>query len=181
MTCVVGSIDGRKLILAADSAGGNGDEIYTLPARKVFAVGPYLFGVCGSYRLAQVLRYRIELPDPPESADLEAFLVRDLIPALRRAVEQENVVGCGSCSLGQKTCLLLGCRGELWHVGPDFTVLQESPFAAIGSGRLRAYGALHALHAAGVEPAERRLELTLAATAAYTSSVRPPWQFIHSE
>jgi ATP-dependent protease HslVU (ClpYQ) peptidase subunit len=181
MTCVVGSTDGSRILLAADSAGGHGDEIYTLPARKVFAVGPYLFGVCGSYRLAQVLRYRIELPDPPESDALEPFLVCDFIPVLRRALEKEHVAGCKRGSLGEKTCILLGCRGELWHVRPDYTVLREGPYAAIGSGRLRAYGALHALHAAGVEPAERRLELALGASAAYTSTVRPPWQFIRSE
>ena len=63
----------------------------------------------------------------------------------------------------------------------DLTVLPEVDFGAIGSGRLRAYAALHALKAAGIEPAQRRLELALEAAAKYTASVRPPWQFVRSE
>ncbi len=69
-------------------------------------------------------------------------------------------------------------QGQLWHVGPDLTVLREDEFGAIGSGRIRAYSALHALKVAGVEPAERRLELALETAAKYTTSVRPPWHFV---
>jgi hypothetical protein len=74
--------------------------------------------------------------------------------------------------------LLLGSRGQLWHIDPDLTVLPEVGFGAIASGRLRAYSANYALQAAGVEPAQRRLELALEAAAMFTSSVRSPWHFI---
>ena len=37
MSCIVGVIDGENVILGADSAGSNGNEIYTFPNRKVFA------------------------------------------------------------------------------------------------------------------------------------------------
>ena len=180
MTCVVGISDGETITLGADSAGGMGDEVYTFDLRKVFARGQYLFGVCGSYRVGQVLRFQAELPEPPASGspDLEPFLVRELVPAIRRAVEEEGVAGSQSAVLGERTALLLGCRGQLWSITRDLTVIPETPFAAIGSGRLRAYGALHALHAAGVESSRRRLEMALAAAAAYTANVRPPWQFV---
>ncbi len=181
MTCVVGVTDGEIITLGADSAaGGSGDEIYTLDMRKVFARGQYLFGACGSPRVGQVLRYQAELPEPPASADLEPFLVRELVPAIRTAVEDEGLASPGRAFLGEKTALLVGCRGRLWCITSDLTVIPEHPFAAIGSGRLRAYGALHALQAAGVEPVQRQLELALAAAAAYTANVRPPWQFVSS-
>ena len=54
----------------------------------------------------------------------------------------------------------------------------ERAYAAIGSGRLRAYGAFHVLHAAGVGPARRRPELVLEATAEHTANVRRPWHFV---
>ncbi len=178
MSCVVGLVDGTNVILGADSAGSNGDEIYTLPNRKIFACGPYVFGVCGSYRVAQVVRYRAELPEPPPRWDSEAFMVRDLVPAIHDAVMAEDVVASGRTLPGVNTMLLIGCHGQLWNVGPDLTVLREREFGAIGSGRLRAYGALHALQAAGIEPPRRRLELALEAIAAFTTTVRPPWHFI---
>ncbi len=177
MTCVVGETDGRTIILGADSAAGSGDEIYTIDLPKVFARGGFLFGYCGSYRIGQILRYRVELPEPP-SGDLEPFLVRELIPALRRAVIEEGAAGEGNAFLGEKTALLIGCQGELWTIARDLTAVPEADFAAIGSGRLRAYAALYALRTAGVEPSRRRLEVALQAAAAFTSTVRPPWHFV---
>jgi hypothetical protein len=177
MSCIVGITDGKTVTFGADSAGGLGDEIYTLDVHKAFARGPYLFGVCGSMRVGQVLRFKAELPEPP-ATDLEPFLVRELVPAIRRALTEEGVAGSGTEILGDKTAILLGCRGQLWTICQDLTLVREAPYAAIGSGRLRAYGALHALHASSVEPARRLLEMALAAAAAYTSNVRPPWHFV---
>ncbi len=180
MTCIVGITDGESVTLGADSAAGTGEEIYTLETRKVFARGPYLFGVSGSFRVGQIMRFRAELPEPPPSTDLEPFLIRELVPAIRRVVTEEGAAGSGPTILGAKTTILLGCRGQLWCVTNNLTVIRESPFAAIGSGRLRAYGALHALQASATEPSRRRLELALEAAAAYTANVRPPWYFISS-
>jgi len=177
MTCIVGLTDGKTVTFGADSATGMGEEIYTLKVHKAFARGPYLFGVCGSPRVGQILRFRMELPEPP-ATDLEPFLVRELVPVIRRALAEEGVAGSGQAILGEKTTILVGCRGQLWTICSDLTVVREVAYAAIGSGRLRAYGALHALAAAGVEPARRRLELALEAAAAYTANVRPPWTFV---
>ena len=147
---------------------------------KVLVCGPYVVGVCGSYRVAQVLRYQAELPEPPDSTDLESFLIRDLAPAVGDLLAAQGVVGSHRTYLGEKVALLLGYRGQLWCIASDLTVLPEVEFGAIGSGRLRAYAALHALRTAGVEPVQRRLELALEAAAKYTGSVRPPWHFVRN-
>jgi hypothetical protein len=182
MTCVVGSIDGPTVILGADSAAVGPDaEIYTPPEPKVFTCGPYVMGVCGSYRVAQVLRCQAELPEPPTPADLGPFLIREVAPTISDLLEAEGVVASGHAYLGDKVALLLGYQGQLWHIGSDLTVLPEVEFGAIGSGRHRAYAALDALKTAGVEPARRRLELALETVAKYTATVRPPWHFVRGE
>ena len=182
MTCVVGSIDQQAVILAGDSAAtGDGSEIYTLAEPKVFACGPYVVGVCGSYRVAQVLRCQGDLPEPPPATDIGSFLIRDLAPGISDLLEAEGVAGSRRAYLGDKVALMLGYRGQLWHIGSDLTVLPGGEFGAIGSGRYWAYAALHALKAADVEPAQRRLELALEAAAKYTATVRPPWHFLRSE
>ncbi len=140
-----------------------------------------MVGVCGSYRVAQVLRYRAELPEPPDSTGLKSFLIRDLAPAIGDLLAAEEVVGSHRTYLGEKVAILLGYRGQLWCIASDLTVLREVELGAIGSGRLRAYAALHALKSAGVEPVQRRLELALEAAAKYTASVRPPWHFVRGE
>ncbi len=115
------------------------------------------------------------------SDDFEAFLVRDLAPAIGDLLETEGVVGSHRTYVGHKVALLIGYRGQLWCIGSDLTVIPEVEFGAIGSGRLRAYAAPHALKVAGIKPAQRRLELALEAAAKYTASVRPPWHFVKSE
>ncbi len=181
MTCVVGITDGDKITLGADSAIGQGDEIYAFDSmRKIFAHGPYLLGFCGLARVGQILRFQADLPEPAAAAELEPFIVRELVPAIRQAVTSEGVEGPGRLILGERTTLLLGCQGQLWSIGADLMAVRETSFAAIGSGRLRAYGALYALDKAGLESDQRRLELALEAAAAYTSTVRPPWHFISS-
>ncbi|MCP4660306.1 MAG: hypothetical protein GY856_33310 [bacterium] len=181
MTIVIADTEDQAVIFGADSAAGAGDEIYTLEAAKVFERDGFLFGHCGSRRIAQIVRHCVELPAYPEkSAGVERFLVRELNPAIRRAVEAEGVAGEGRGFLGDKTCILISVQGQIWCIGPDLTVTPEGPFGAIGSGRMRAYGALHALRAAGIKPARRRIELALEATAEYTALVRPPWRFVSS-
>lgn len=180
MTIGLAETDGSELIFAADSAGTDGDEIHTIDTSKVFARDGYLFAYSGSYRIGQILRHCVELPEVPVAGDVERFLVREVGPAVRSAVEAEGAAAPGQKVLGEKTSILIGVRGQIWCMLPDLTVIPEGPFGAIGSGRLRAYAALHALRAAGFGPARHRIELALEATAAYTSSVRPPWQFVSS-
>jgi ATP-dependent protease HslVU (ClpYQ) peptidase subunit len=176
MTIVLAETEDQTVTFAADSAGSWGDEIYTIDLPKAFTLGPYLFGYCGSYRIGQVLRHCLELPEPPAS-DPEKFLVREVVPILRQAVVDQGAAADGRFFLGEKTTILVAFRGRIWSIGTDLAVFPELSYAAIGSGRLRAYGALHALNAAGVEPARRRLELALTATAEHTANVRPPWHF----
>lgn len=180
MTCIAGVTDGQTILIGADSAASNGaDEIYNLDQHKVFHSGDYIFGVAGSYRVAQVLRFKAQLPaPPPQLTDLEPFLVRNLAPTIAEVVRAEGIAHEGRNILGPRTTLLLGCRGQLWHVDPDLTVLRERNFASIGSGRIRAYAALYALEAAGVKSAQRRVELALEAAAEFTTTVRPPWHFV---
>jgi len=177
MTVVLADTQDETLIFAADSAASNGDEIYTIAMPKVFARGSYLFGYTGSYRIGQILRHYVELPEPPER-EAERFLVREAVPILRAAVLEQGAAGPGRDFLGEKTALLVGFRGRTWCIGTDLTVTPEAAYGAIGSGRLRAYGAFHALYAAGVGPARRRLELVLEATAEHTANVRRPWQLV---
>ena len=182
MTCVVGFTDGETIILGADSAAaGSGREIYTAAEPKVFACGSYLFGICGSYRVAQVLRFRAELPEIPEGADVEGFLVRELLPVIGATVEAEGIAGVSRGYLGDKVALLVGIQGQLWTICSDLALMPENGFGDLGSGRHQAYGALYALHAAGLEAPRQRREIALEAAAAYTSTVRPPWHFISTE
>ena len=181
MTCVVATIDGNTIQAGSDTAIGHFEEIYDMAEHKVFIRGSYLIGFCGSARVGQILQYKVELPAPPDEEDLTPFLVQEIVPRIRQAVEAEGSANEGRNFLGDKTVVLMGCRSQLWCILADTTVVETVPFAAIGSGRHHAYGALHALEAAGVEPARERLEWALGAAAEFSPMVRRPFRFYSLE
>ena len=191
MTCVVGLVgtgdEAGSLLLSADSAGVvRGEEIYSLRNQKVFRVGPYLLGFTTSFRLGQVVRFGAELPElPPEllsseggsGVEIEGFLATDFVAALRRALADhghEQAFSSGGS-------LLVGVAGRLFVLGKDYQVLAaREPYAAIGSARLLAYGALAAM--AGLETPglglERRARLALQVAERFSPEVRSPFEVV---
>ncbi len=57
MTCGAGFSDGRTITRGADSAAAGAT------AHRGIDTVPYLIGGSGSYRVAQILRFRTELPE----------------------------------------------------------------------------------------------------------------------
>lgn len=180
MTCIVAVTDGVTIHAGADTAAGQGDEIYEIPEPKIFVRNSMLFGVCGSYRLAQILRFRSDLPRPGAGyTDLSSFLAAEFVPALKAAVETDGAAFPGPFFLGEKTGILAGYDGELGMIGSTLAVFSVArPYLTIGSGRTRAYGALHAMTQLGVPPDRRLVELALEAAADTTLTVRGPYQFL---
>jgi len=179
MTCIVGITDGTRIVMGGDSAGSSTEnpEIYNVAVNKVFAVGEYLVGICGSYRAGQIARWEMPWPEPPAAgSDLESFIVRELVPAIRQSL---LAAGSGQLLDGPKAAqFLIGLRGELYSIGGDFSAIKlEERWIAIGSGRHVAYGALHAL--ADIDLDEKLKVLrALAAAQSYTASVRGPFHVL---
>lgn len=187
MTCIVGLVGTRGIekgmvLLGGDCAGVvRGQEIYSLRNAKVFRKGVYVLGYTTSFRLGQIVRHGVELPDPPpaEPADeviLEAFLATTWVDALRQALRQHGF----EPTLGEAGSLVVGVRGALFVIGKDFQVLAgRAPYVAVGSGRHLAYGALAALETAAPElPLETRGRIALEAAERFSPEVRGPFGWV---
>lgn len=198
MTCIVGLVgtagpERGKILLGGDCAGtAEGKEVYGLRNAKVFRKGPYVIGYTTSFRLGQIVRFATELPEPPDASpgeegepdggcqhtQLEAFFSTTFAEALRHAFAEHGY----ERPLGEGGSLLVGVRGRLFVLGLDFQVLAgEESFAAIGSGRHLAYGALAALDqlAMGTQlKLEQRARLALESAARFAPGVRGPFRFV---
>ncbi len=178
MTLIIGKEKQGRIIMAADSAFGSPEEFYIYPnVSKIARCGPYLVGGCGATRITQTLRHFVEWPEPPESDDLLPFLIREVLPEVRRAVEAVGAGQSGRLFLGDKTALLIGIRGQLYAVGSDLAVIRTHGLACIGCGRHAAYPVMEALERAGIEPARKRIEMTLDIVARHVPVVEPPFRF----
>jgi hypothetical protein len=62
MTCIVGIVDGDRVVIGSDSLASMDDWGRERLDKKIFSNGEYVIGVCGSYRAAQILKYDVNFP-----------------------------------------------------------------------------------------------------------------------
>jgi hypothetical protein len=181
MSLVISEEEEGRVIMGADSAAGSAEEIHVYPdLEKIVQRGPYLVGHCGQALVGQAVNVFVEWPEPPKSGELLPFLVREVVPEIRRGVQEAGAVYEGPAILGDKTVLVLALRGQLFVIGSDLFVIKSPGLTCIGAGRPYAYPTMKALKAAGVEPARKRIEMTLKAAAEECPFVRPPFRFLKS-
>jgi ATP-dependent protease HslVU (ClpYQ) peptidase subunit len=191
MTCIVGIEDVDGAIVGGDSNLSN-SETQTLIGRsraKVWRTGPYVIGVAGCPRDADIIRWQTELPDVP-ARDLHRHMVVGVVPALRKALKRAGRLLRASLPSDQgqpggdggdayDADIMVAIRDRVFVIHGDFQVVSlREGYYAIGSGAPVALGALYA--SKGMKT-ERRLRLALEAAEAHACGVRRPWKIIETE
>lgn len=161
--------------MGGDSAGTNGwlDQVrYESP--KVFRNDSMLIGSCGNARSAQLLKYSLKVPDFDPRMDLEKYMVKSFIEAVRECFKaggvckKENEV---ETALGH---FIVGYKSRLFVVYGDYQVrTPRAPYAAVGCGDQIAHGALYASD--HVKDGRARVELALKAAEEFSAGVRGPF------
>jgi hypothetical protein len=186
MTCIVGVevADGR-VVVGADSSYDDGrlQGLVSADHPKVWRDGEYVVGVAGSFRVANVLRFQVDLPPPPQKGLLRHVVAR-VVPLVRKVMRENGHMlsaqgGDGSYETGGDATdgvVLVAVRGRLFTVHGDYSVCRaRCRYDAVGSGAGVALGALHA--STGAAPDER-VRLALAAAEAHACGVRRPWRLM---
>lgn len=176
MTCIAAVAADGRVWMGGDSAGV--DERFSLQScdeTKVWRSGEFLFGMSGSYRAAQLVRYQLTLPVDDGSMEARAYITGPFVDALR------NVLADGGALTNRNghpeeftdSAVLVGYRGRLYEVMDDFGVGETSDgFAAIGSGYPWALGAMAATP--DLKP-RRRVLTALKASERFCAAVRRPF------
>lgn len=172
MTCLVGVVDGPRVILGSDSLGS--DQLAAEYGPKVFQVGPYGLGVSGDYRVLQLLEHALRPPDPPAGDGLMPFLVTTFATEVRTVLADGGwtaPTGDGAAWDG-----LLAVAGRLFELQAGGVVLEPvSRYAARGDG---AGPALGALHVTARRPARLRVLAALQAADAHVPTVGRPFHLV---
>src|SRR6476620_1211964 len=144
MTCIVGVVDRDGTVtLGGDSAGIAGTHLEIRQDAKVFRNGEFILGICGSFRMGQLLRYSFTPPPIPAGCDLFAYMVTTFVDSVREcfkaggyARKEHDQEWAGS--------FLVGVRGRLFCLEADYQVGEQvRPYHAIGCGADVARGALN--------------------------------------
>ncbi len=131
--------------LAADSLTTAGWQKEYAARTKLWAATPYALGAAGCVRTSQVIRHWTSWPKwrADEDLDLEAFLVRSVVPAVRDAVKDTGVVRTDSGRERIESELVLAWGDNLAVIsGNGAVVVPKVGRCAIGSGYAEALGHL---------------------------------------
>lgn len=181
MTAIVAvaSPDG-SVVIGGDSAGM--DEHLSLSLQcepKVWRQGPTVIGACGMFRIAQVIRFRAQMPSIDGDDDPLEWMVGPFVDALREAL----TVG-GALTIWDDTSkeelgdagLVVGVAGRVFEVYDDFGIGElVHGYGTMGCGSDFALGALVATEG---RPAVKRVRVALEAAERHSGGVSGPFTII---
>lgn len=171
MTCIVGIEHDGNVTIGGDSAAVEGMRITTRLDPKVFRVGPYLIGFTDSFRLGQLLRFALDVPEQSSTVSDFEHLCTVFVDAVRGCLRDGGVA---REEHGEETggLFLVGYRGALYCVENDYHVGRAAiGYESIGCGSEFALGSL----ATSTGSPRRRVLRALEAAALHSSGVCPPY------
>lgn len=181
MTCIVGIEHEGEVHIGGDSAGVGGLSITARADTKVFDRQQFLFGFTTSFRMGQLIRYKLALPAGQrlphrgprgECHELDEYMATTFIEALRACLSDGGWLSKKEDRESGGT-FLVGVRGTLYAVYDDFQISRSRDgYAAVGCGDELALGSLHT--SVGLKPRERVLA-ALTAAAHHSAGVCEPF------
>lgn len=194
MTCIVAYTNGKDSWMGGDAAAVNEHHAVDIYSKaKVFErfsdnrKTKWLFGFAGSFRVGQIVKYKVRLPTLLKSPrkDIEEIIVCSFVESLRQCLkkagatkETESTDGMAS-----ESTILIGVNGQLIIVDQEFQVIPlKKQYAAIGIGGDYAMGALCSIGAYDetIDPVVR-LTLALDASHAHNAGIQKPFTIITTE
>ena len=174
MTCIVAYEKDGKVWMGGDSAGVAGYSISARGDQKVFQNGEYLIGFTTSFRMGQLLRYKLT-PSPCCDWDLEKHMTTTFVDQVRSCLSSNGFDK--KTERGQHTggTFLVGTRGRVFVVDDDFQLgWNRVPYNAVGCGQDIALGAMYGLHKQECDP-DLIVQLALEGAAEFSAGVRGPF------
>tara|TARA_R110002153_G_scaffold243548_1_gene398918 strand:- start:4337 stop:4930 length:594 start_codon:yes stop_codon:yes gene_type:complete len=134
MTSIVAISTEEGVYLGGDLAGSNGHNIGEVSQSKVFGVGEFLVGYCGSFRAGQIVEHAWRPPARSEGVCDYNYLVLEVIPSLMVILEGNGFGGHDGTEVkGGNFVLVYG--GRVYEVQSDYSILEwAQPVVCLGSG-----------------------------------------------
>lgn len=182
MTTVVAIAQDGVITMGADSrvtTGWTGSQT-VLP--KVFLIrNEILIGYSGAVRLGNILAAELDPPERSASDSDAEYVISSLTTAIQQTLADNGYLKVENeqHSMGESG-LLIGYRGLLYQMGPDFGVFAPvNSYAALGSGDQFALGVLHATR--NRRDTHRRIIAALEASSHFDLWTAPPWRVLRLE
>lgn len=174
MTCIVGVVGKRSVVIGGDSAGVAGYSLTVRNDRKVFRNGDFVMGFTTSFRMGQLLAFNFSPPKPRQGTDIFAYMVTDFVDAARDCMKRGGFARTKDSTSEEGGTFLVGYKGRLFRIDSDFQVGESvHGFDACGCGQEIAVGALYSSRP--IADARKRVIDALGAAEAFSAGVRAPF------
>jgi ATP-dependent protease HslVU (ClpYQ) peptidase subunit len=171
MTCIVGLVDGSDVIVGGDSAGVAGLSLVVRKDPKVFRVGEFLIGYTSSFRMGQLLHYKLSPPEI-DGTELHRYMATSFVDAVRDCFKSGGYARKDS-EVESAGNFVVAVRGRLFEVESDYQIAESvDGVASCGCGSDIALGAIFASKG---KSAEDRVRIALQAAERYSGGVRAPF------
>jgi len=152
MTCVVGYIDhgNKTMYMGADSCGSNHYMHQNRVDPKVFKKGKMLFGFTSSFRMGNLLRFKLNIlsrtaKKGQKKKDLYEYMCTDFIDSVIKCLQENNYAKLEH-NVVRGGVFLVATEGRLFCIEGDFQVGEvRDHYQSVGLGDGHALGALSAM------------------------------------
>ena len=167
MTCIAAIIKDGKSYMAGERAASDDHMMSRLNNPKIWEVGEYLIGFCGTFE-GQIIQANF-IPPKPEG-NLDKFMRGKFIKAINDFYKEYDIPGEKDSEL----TLLICVKGKMYeHEAATLSMISyDMNFHAIGSGSAYAMGSLHATQ--NYKDPKRRLTQALDAAINYSPNCLYP-------
>lgn len=182
MTCIIGYVNKRNknVIIAGDSAGSNGTNLVVRKDRKIFMKGDFAIGCTTSFRMIQLLMYKLEVP-PIGTTPIHEYMCTDFVDAIRKCFKDGGFLQKDKDQSEMGGVFLVGYEDRLFKIESDFQVSEGTlDFDAVGCGDNFALGALYALQDIDI-PVLDKIKHAMHAAENLGVGIKSPFYFIETE
>lgn len=189
MTCIVAITDGGHVWMGGDSFAGSEMIHQRIKEPKVFSMfidiagqetsETMIIGGCGSFRMLQLLKFALEVPQYDPKMDLTHWFVEEFGEGVRKLFKDR-----GLTQLHDETeeafygTILIGFCGGLYTLQEDFAVVGFAEMEhATGAGEEYALGSLYTSRV-GNKTLKKRITLALEAATEFSPMVMPPYYYV---
>jgi len=156
MTCIVGINTGKKIIIAGDNMGSNGFIYMQDKKPKVFKKDNFIFGVCGSYRVMQLLEHKFVIPKRFIGQTVENYIYTTFTENVFSCLDNNNALELKDGSKSFAGSFLFGYERELYKIEGNFQIhINSKNYDAVGSGTYHAIASLYSTEGLNITPENR--------------------------
>lgn len=174
MTCIAAIAKNGKVWMGSDSLASARDWRSTIRKDpKIFKVGNMLIGFTSSYRMGQLLGYKLTVPKHHAGVSVEEYMHREFIDSVRKTLKDGGYTRIES---NEETggFFLVGYQGRIFQIECDFQIGEAADqYDAVGCGGQIALGSLFSTEKTKMSP-EDRISLAINAAERHSAGVRGP-------